>query len=509
MLADGIVFLTPQTLSRLRAYSPRARRALRLPTMSHEPPTSHAAPQTEHQTHLFIEELRWRGLLAQVTHEAELAKHLHTGVRSAYVGYDPTADSLTIGNLVTIMLLIHFQRHGHEPVVVMGGGTGLIGDPSGKSAERQLLTEEIVRANVEKQRPIFERLFANTARQDGRPVKVPAIVNNIDWLGKLGFLEALRDVGKYFSVNMMIQRDSVRERLQNREQGISYTEFSYMLLQSYDYLALFEAKNVTLQMGGSDQWGNIISGCDLISRKFQGRFDTHEYADLLDSGNAERAIQMRTDAHGIQSYGLTAPLITKADGGKFGKTETGAIWLTPERTSPYAYYQFWLNSSDADMSKFLRIFTLLSQDRIKAIEEDHAKDPGQRLAQRELARAATALLHGSEAVEQAEAAAKALFSGDVAHLSPATLAEVLASVPSSSFSKERLAAPGVPCIDLLIETKLATSKREAREFLAAGSVTINGRKVGVEDHVTASDLLHGTTMAIRRGKKSWYVAKWE
>ncbi len=537
--------------------------------MGHDSPTSNAAPLTGQEKHPFIEELRWRGLLAQVTHEAELARHLHTGTRAAYVGYDPTADSLTIGNLVTIMLLIHFQRHGHEPVVVMGGGTGLIGDPSGKSAERQLMTEEIVRGNVEKQRPIFERLFRNVPTPDGKPARSPRIVNNIDWLRGLGYIEALRDVGKFFKLNEMIKADSIRDRLE-REQGISYTEASYMILQAYDFFVLFNQKHkdhpsqlrpVSLQMGGSDQWTNIIRGMGLIESCGRAMLDDvhglevdaeddeakddHESAERLrreaaviyeifcDTGLNDDEIayakewrkktQKQEDEGKIQrmfpnieverpkwaSYCLTAPLITKADGGKFGKTETGAIWLTPERTSPYAYYQFWLNSSDADMGKFLRIFTLMPRDRIEAIEAEHAKDPGQRLAQRELARAATALLHGQEAVEQAEAAAKALFSGEIAHLPAAVLAEVFASVPSSSFPKSKLAAPGVACLDLLVDTKLASSKREAREFLSAGSVSINGRKVGLEDHVTAADLLHGTTMAIRRGKKSWHVAKWE
>lgn len=241
---------------------------------------------------------------------------------------------------------------------------------------------------------------------------------------------------------------------------------------------------------------------ELCNRTVYERSQLHKLDEFI--SESQRRI-----AEVAGSFGLTAPLITKADGGKFGKTETGAIWLTPERTSPYAYYQFWLNSSDADMGKFLRIFTLMPKDHIEVIEAEHAKDPGQRLAQRELARAATALLHGQEAVEQAEAAAKALFSGEIAHLPAATLAEVFASVPSSSFPKSKLAAPGVACLDLLVDTKLASSKREAREFLSAGSVSINGRKVGLEDYVTEADLLHGTTMAIRRGKKSWHVAKWE
>ncbi len=455
-----------------------------------------------------INELKWRGLFHQCTDEAALNAHLASGTRSAYVGYDPTADSLTIGNLVTIMLLVHFQRAGHEPVVVMGGGTGLIGDPSGKSAERQLNTEEVVRNNVEKQRSIFGRVFSNAAKAEGRHAKVPPIVNNIDWLGKLGFLEALRDIGKHFSVNMMIQKDSVRERLNARDQGISYTEFSYMILQSYDYLVLFRdfAKHnlprpVTLQMGGSDQWGNIVGGADLVRRN-------SEHRAVEDAGGVGKMFYPKEPPHGI-AFGLTAPLVTKSDGTKFGKTESGAIWLTPERTSPYAYYQFWLNSTDADVGRYLRIFTLHPQDKIEAIEAEHAKDPGQRVAHRELARAATAILYGDEAVQQAEAAAKALFSGDISGLPESTLNEVFASAPSSEHDKALLAGEGVPLSDFLTQTTLAKSKREAREFLTAGSVMVNTRKAGPEDKLTAADLLHGKVIALRRGKKSWHVTRWK
>ena len=419
----------------------------------------------------FLAELRWRGLLHQTTGDAALAAHLASGRRKAYAGFDPTADSLTIGNLVPMMLLAHFARAGHEPVVVMGGGTGLIGDPSGKSAERTLMTAERVAANVEAQRGIFERVFA------GAGLNPPAIANNLDWLGKLGYLEVLRDVGKHFSVNMMIQKDSVRERLNARDQGISYTEFSYMILQAYDFLHLFRHRGVTLQIGGSDQWGNIVAGCDLIRRE------------------------------GAESFALTAPLVTKSDGGKFGKTESGAIWLSAERTSPYAYYQFWLNTPDADVGRYLRIFTLLTQEEIAALELSHAADPGQRLAQRELARRATEILYGPAERDRAEAAAKALFSGDVAGLPAATLAEVLAEVPSSDHDKSQLAA-GLALVDLLPQTSLAKSKREAREFLASGSVLVNGRKAGPDDRVTAADLLHGSMIALRRGKKSWHLTRW-
>ncbi|MBL9042946.1 MAG: tyrosine--tRNA ligase, partial [Myxococcales bacterium] len=264
----------------------------------------------------FLTELSSRSLLHQASHEEALRAHLASGVRRAYVGFDPTADSLTIGNFIPIKLLMHWQRAGHQPVVVMGGGTGLIGDPSGKSAERQLLTRDAVEHNVARQRLIFERLL------DFSGPTAALLHNNLDWLGQLSFIEALRDVGKHFSVNAMMQRDSVRERLHHREQGISYTEFSYMLLQSYDYLHLRRSHGVTVQMGGSDQWGNIVSGCDLVRR-------------VLPDGQNE-------------SFAVTAPLVTRSDGGKFGKSESGAIWLSPERTSPYAFYQFWLNTDDGD-----------------------------------------------------------------------------------------------------------------------------------------------------------------
>lgn len=423
----------------------------------------------------FLAELRWRNLIHQATDEAGLASHLAGGRRKAYIGFDPTADSLTVGNLVPIMLLARFQRCGHVPVVLMGGGTGLIGDPSGKSAERRLMTKDLVAANVDAQRKIFSRVI------DFSPGRAE-LVNNLHWLGGLSFLDALRDIGKHFSVNAMIQRDSVRDRLHNRDQGISYTEFSYMILQAYDFLHLFEAEGVTLQMGASDQWGNIVAGLDLISR--------------------------RNPAASASAFGLTTPLITKADGGKFGKSESGAVWLSPERTSPYAFYQFWLNAADADIPKFILTYTLWSREETEAVIAAHNANPAAREAHKRLARHMTELLHGPTEADAAEAAAKALFSGDIAALPPALLDEALASAPSSTHDKSMLGA-GVPLVELLVTVHLAQSKREAKEFLASGSVTVNGRKVGAEDRVGTSDLLHGRVIALRRGKKHWHVTRWE
>jgi tyrosyl-tRNA synthetase len=427
----------------------------------------------EAASHPFLDELKWRGLFHQVTDEAKLAAHLHSGVRTAYVGFDPTADSLTIGNFIPIKLLMHWQRTGHRPIAVLGGGTGLIGDPSGKSAERQLLTRDIVERNVEGQRRIFERCLDFSGAQGAK------LVNNLDWLGALGYIEVLRDVGKHFSVNAMIQRDSVRERLHNREQGISYTEFSYMVLQAYDYLHLHK-QGVTVQMGGSDQWGNIVSGCDLIRRAAQG-----------------------------ESFAVTAPLVTRSDGGKFGKSEAGAIWLSADRTSPYAFYQFWLNTDDNDVVRYLKLFTFFDQTEIAELEASHKADAGARNAHRALARHMTELLHGLSEREGAEAAAQALFSGEISSLSEATLREALSSAPTSTHGKTRLFGDGFSLLDALAETGLCKSKREAREMLEKGSVLVNGRRAGIEDKLTADSLLFGTLIALRRGKKNWHLLRFE
>ena len=430
----------------------------------------------------FLNALTARGRVAQLTDEAALVQHLSSASpaeRRAYVGYDPTADSLTIGNLTTIMLLAHFQRAGHSPVVVAGGGTGLIGDPSGKSDERQLLTKEVVAHNVERQMRIFGTLLDFSPNISNQAV----VVNNASWLSKISFLDALRDIGKHFRVNEMIQRDSVRERLHARDQGISFTEFSYMLLQAYDFAHLHASMGVTLQMGGSDQWGNIVAGIDLIRK--------------MNSASGQE----------VKSFGLTTPLVTQPDGTKFGKTEKGAIWMTTDRTSAYSLYQFWLNADDSQVINFLKIYTFLPIDVIAQLEDAHIANPGGREAHRALANAATELLHGVTERANAEAASKALFSGEISGLSREMLDEVFASVPAAPFNRAQL-VPGYPLLDLLVETKLAASKREAKEFLQAGSVTINGVKAGPEDLLTTSHLLHGSIAALRRGKKNWFITRW-
>ena len=425
----------------------------------------------------FLDELRWRGLLHQRTAEEALDRHLAERGRLAYCGFDPTADSLTIGNLVAITLLSHWQRAGHKPIVVMGGGTGLIGDPSGKDRERPLLGREQVEANIAGQRRVLERLLDFNPSRPNAAV----LVDNADWLAKLRFIDFLRDVGKHFSVNAMIQKESVRERLHQRDQGISYTEFSYMLLQAYDFLHLRREMGCSVQLAGSDQYGNIVAGIDLIHR---------------------------TLGHEAEAYGVTAPLLTHADGRKIGKSEGGAVWLSAERTSPYAFYQYWINVADADVGAFLRWFTLLARDEIDAIEASHRAAPQERLAQRALAAHMTERLHGAAERRRVEAASDALFgSGELAALDAATLAEVFADVPHSDHDPRALAA-GVSLVELLPTTALVGSKREAREFLASGAIWVNGRRVAPDHRLTAGDLLPGSLILLRRGKKSWHATRW-
>jgi tyrosyl-tRNA synthetase len=418
-----------------------------------------------------LADLEFRGQLYQQTDAEGLREHL-TCPRRVYAGFDPTKDSLTIGNLVQILLLRRFQQAGHTPYVVMGGGTGMIGDPSGKEAERQILTPEQVAKNVAGIRVCFERLLSFTGPNAAQ------IVDNNEWLGKLGFIEALRDIGKHFSVNMMIQKDSVRERLNSRDQGISYTEFSYMLLQAYDFAYLMQHHGVTVQSSGSDQWGNIVAGVDLIRRTQQKH-----------------------------AFGLTTPLVTKADGGKFGKTESGAIWLSAARTSPYAFYPFWVNSDDADVPKFLRTYTFLSHEEILRLEAEHQANPGARTAHRALAQHMTELLHGPEGLAQAQKTTEAFFSGNVAELSQASIADLFGSAPAVTLAKEKLAGEGYLAIDLLVEGGVVKSKREAREFLTNSAILINGRVPNAESRIGAEWLLHDEVLLIRRGKKNWYVAR--
>lgn len=511
-----------------------------------------------------LDDLSWRGLLHQCTDEAGLRAHLadpDSNPRKVYIGFDPTAPSLTIGNLVQIMNLARVRQAGHIPVVVMGGGTGLIGDPSGKSAERTLMTYETVQEHVRRQRPIFDAVLGAVEGPDY------VVFNNADWLMKISYLDALRDIGKFFSVNMMMQKESVKARLENREQGISYTEFSYMILQAYDFDYLSEHQGVSVQFGGSDQYGNIIAGKELQRKRAASlwhdaivevqRFESDiESVDLKASwvdewksfvadvlGSVKPTQQSDTKPAWLQGdqplgawirelpqdrqrvvqeyliassrivaaeecFGLTAPLVTKADGGKFGKTESGAIWLTADRSSPYAYYQFWLNASDADAANWIKVFTFLDRSTIEAVVERHAANPGARELQRTLAREATRILHGAGAMEQAEAAGKALFSGDIAGLDARTLQEVLSDVPSSNRDRADLSGDGADPVAVLKETGLAASNREAREFIANGSVSVNGVKLAEGDRLTESSLLHGSLMAVRRGKKNWHLIRW-
>ncbi|MEQ8844984.1 MAG: tyrosine--tRNA ligase [Phycisphaerales bacterium] len=459
--------------------------------------------QPKHMIDL-LDELRWRGLLHQCTDEEALGEHLDLGSgegpKRIYCGFDPTADSLTIGNLVPIMTLVHVARAGHEPVVVMGGGTGLVGDPSGKSDERSLIRREQIEANVAAQRPIFGGVFA------GAGLGEPTILNNLEWLSKISFLDALRDVGKHFSVNQMIQRDSVRDRLHGREQGISFTEFSYMILQALDFAHLHLTRRVTVQCGGSDQWGNIVSGIDLI-RRLHVELPMRRNRPAWLSTEAGQAVLREELERRAAAFGFTMPLVTKADGGKFGKSEAGAVWLTAARTSPYDYYQFWLNTADADVGRFLKTFTLLDRASIDDLLARHEAEPGQRLAQKALAELATAILHGQQECRGAIDAARALFSGDLASLPLDALEAAIADAPSITYPRGAL-AEGVALIDLVIAAGLASSKREAREFLSAGAVRVNGRQHDGAAPITAHDLLHDTLTVLKRGKKKQAVVRW-
>lgn len=418
-----------------------------------------------------LEMLGWRGLLADSSKTAELDQHLRSP-RRCYIGFDPTADSLTIGNLVPIMMLKHMQRAGHSPFVLMGGGTGLIGDPSGKSLERPLLDEDTVEANVQRQRAIFERFLDFDGSAGAR------ILNNLDWLGELGLLKALRDIGKHVSVNEMMRRDAVRSRIEGQEQGLSYTEFSYSLLQAYDFAHLYANHQVTLQMGGSDQWGNIVAGIDLVRK-----------------------------LHGGQAYGVTAKLLTKEDGTKFGKTETGAIWLTPDRTSAYTFHQYLLNVSDVEAAKFNRMLSQRSQDEIESLEMEAELSPQDRIIQRSLAAELTDAVHGEGARIQAEKTAKAIFSGEVRDLDRETLLEVFSSAPSATFSRQLLSGTSTDFFDLLTQAGLATSRSNARNLLVSSGISVNGNAVGEDWGPTPEDLLFGELLMLRKGKKNWFIAK--
>ena len=410
-----------------------------------------------------IEDLRWRGLLAQTTDEKALLEALKQPT-TLYVGFDPTAPSLHAGNLVVLLVLRRFQLAGHNPIALVGGATGLVGDPSGKNEERTLNSTEIVEGWVNRIRKQVSAFLDFDA-----PKNPAAVVNNLDWTSPLSAIEFLRDIGKHFSVNQMLSKDSVSARLEGG--GISYTEFSYQVLQSYDFLELYRRNNCTLQVGGSDQWGNIVAGLDLIRRVEQG------------SGHA-----------------LTVPLLMKADGTKFGKTAGGSVWLDPEMTSPYAFFQFWLNSDDKDVINFLKVFSFKSHAEITELKKSHNENPGLREAHRALARELTSLVHSEETTQRVEAAARALFGqGELSELDEATLASALAELPRTTVSSKE----EIPTwVDLLAATGVVDSKSAARRIVKEGGAYLNNVKISGEDfRPSKSDFLCGKYAVLRKGKR--------
>ena len=411
-----------------------------------------------------LDELTQRGLVAQNSDPVALADHLATP-RTVYCGFDPTAGSLHIGHLVPLLMLRRFQLAGHTPVALVGGATGLIGDPSFKASERTLNSAETVQGWVAS---LSAQISALLTASDG--LAAPLLVNNADWMGQMSALDFLRDIGKHFSVNAMLARESVRQRLARPDQGISFTEFSYTLLQSQDFAVLNQRLGCTLQIGGNDQWGNITSGMDLTRR-----------------------------LHQTQVYGMTLPLITKADGTKFGKTEGGAIWLDPALTSPYAFYQFWLGTADEDVYRFLRYYSFMPLAEIETLEAEDAKRQGRKLAQQVLADELTELVHGKGALAAVQRISESLFSGEVARLGESDLAQLAQDgMPSSPIKGE------TDLVTLLVECGLANSKRIARELLAAGAVSVNGA-IRRDEPLTADDRLFGRYLLLRRGKKQYHL----
>lgn len=420
-----------------------------------------------------IEELSWRGLLHQQTHES-LGAELEKGPMTLYCGFDPTADSLHVGSLVPIMGMAHFQRAGHRTIALVGGGTGLIGDPSFKATERSLLTREQVEINAAG----IQKQLALALDFDGPNAAV--MLNNIDWLGPLGFIDFLRDVGKHFSVNVMLSKESVRQRLEDRDHGISYTEFTYSLLQAYDFMQLNEHYGCQLQIGGSDQWGNIVAGMDLTRR-----------------------------VRNTDTFGLTFPLVTKSDGSKFGKSESGNIWLDAARTSPYKFYQFWLNQADADAARYLKYFTFLEREEIADYERQIAEEPHKRAAQQRLAEEVTRLIHGADALSNAMKASQAMFGGDLRGLDEATLADIFSDVPSSTLPAAELAA-GRPLLDCLVEAGVFASKGEGRRTVKNGGLYLNSARVEDESAPLGPESLLTPSMAVVRvGKKNYRLLRFE
>lgn len=424
----------------------------------------------------FVEELRWRGMLhdSMPGTEEQLAKEM----TSAYVGIDPTADSLHIGHLVSIMMLKHFQNAGHRPIALVGGATGMIGDPSGKSKERNLLDEAALRHNQDS----IKAQLALFLDFDSDADNAALLVNNYDWMKDFSFLDFIRDVGKHLTVNYMMAKDSVKKRLSGEGEGMSFTEFTYQLVQGYDFLHLYREYNCRLQMGGSDQWGNITTGTELIRRKESG-----------------------------EAFALTCPLITKADGGKFGKTEEGNVWLSAKYTSPYKFYQFWLNTSDADAERYIKIFTLLGKEEIESLIAEHQEAPHQRKLQAKLGEEVTTMVHGAAALEQALKASQVLFGKsseeDLRNLDEETLLDVFAGVAQFEISQARL-AEGIDIVSFLAEeTQIFPSKGEARKMTQANGVSLNKNKVSLEKQVSKEDLVCDKFIIAQKGKKNYFLVK--
>jgi tyrosyl-tRNA synthetase len=418
------------------------------------------------------DELQWRGLVQDCTDVPELTKRLAAGPITLYCGFDPTADSLHVGNLVPLLALRRFQLLGHHPIAVAGGATGLIGDPSGKTAERPLLTRERLAANLARVQDQLRRLLDfDTASNPAR------LVDNARWTTPVSYLDFLRDIGKHFSVNAMLAKESVRARLEDREAGISYTEFSYMLLQAFDFYVLCRDYGCELQIGGSDQWGNITAGIDLIRKKLAR-----------------------------PAFGLTLPLITNADGTKFGKTEAGAVWLDPQKTSVYRFYQFWVRTDDRDVIRYLKYFSFLPREEIEALQAEHAQRPEGRAAHKALAKAVTELIHGASATAEAIRASEILFGGGLDGISEATFDEIVGEVPSKAIERARLAGGGLSLIDVLVHAGLCPSKGQARKDVEGGGIYLgNVRQTNPLRAITTADLLFGKHLLLRKGKRNYVV----
>lgn len=419
-------------------------------------------------------DLTWRGLIQQTTDDSHLPGWLASGSQTLYVGFDPTATSLHVGSLLPLLTLRRFQRAGHRPIALVGGATGMIGDPSGKSEERNLLSLEALQANVAGLQQQMSRFL-----DFDRGPQAALLVNNFDWMRDFSYLDFLREVGRNFPVNVMLTKDSVKNRLERTDGGLSYTEFSYMLLQAYDFVHLYDRYGCQLQAGGSDQWGNITAGIDLARR-------------------------MR----GVQLYGMTCPLLTKSDGLKMGKTEKGTVWLAPERTSPYAFYQYWINVADADAGKCLRMLTELDREQIETLDASRETEPHLRQSQKSLAEALTRLVHGDAGLATARRATDVFFGAEIADLNDAQLVEIFADVPSKQLPRQRLDGEGLPLIDALSEAGLAKSKGEARRTIQQGGAYVNNRRVAdLEMRLTADQLASETVLVLRSGKKNYALLR--